>query len=350
MMKKKRGIILILCAAVLAGTLVFSAPSGVNAFFGIITIEDLMEWFGINRTDRSKDIKENMLRSVELSYILPELVFKGGDLKSMIGLDALPQIPDIAKDFEDFQSELEELYEIPGSIFDSFTGQAFPDGAVGSILSRGGGLAKKASSVNWKSYEEEPVAVLEKDKGKVKKEPRIYKAVDEMIKKEWKNSDSPSFGEFDTSMFEGAGVAAFTGTLSMPEAHIREGMLKGAAQYGQDVKEGRIKKITELIAETEITAYRIKERIKANEKKITDNIGTSMLKFNKDGGAWKGTAASYSSIVQQNIDNQMLIADLQTLLRLRLRMKAQTASLLLYDYVQYCNNTLIARYTADKDN
>ena len=46
----------------------------------------------------------------------------------------------------------------------------------------------------------------------------------------------------------------------------------------------------------------------------------------------------------------MLIADLQTLLRLRLRMKAQTASLLLYDYVQYCNNTLIARYTADKDN
>ena len=47
-MKKKRGIVLMLCAAVLAGTLVFSAPSGVNAFFGIITIEDLMEWFGIN--------------------------------------------------------------------------------------------------------------------------------------------------------------------------------------------------------------------------------------------------------------------------------------------------------------
>ena len=75
-----------------------------------------------------------------------------------------------------------------------------------------------------------------------------------------------------------------------------------------------------------------------------------MLKFNKDGGAWKGTAASYSSIVQQNIDNQMLIADLQTLLRLRLRMKAQVSSLLLYDYVDYCNNMLMTRYAADKEN
>ena len=51
----------------------------------------------------------------------------------------------------------------------------------------------------------------------------------------------------------------------------------------------------------------------------------------------------YASIARQNVDSQMLIADLQALLRLRLRMKAQVSSLMLYDYVNYCSDTLELR-------
>lgn len=342
-MKGKKTAALIICAALFFGTLAAVHPGTSNAFFGIVTIEDLMEWFGINRTDRIKDIKDNILRTAELTYILPELVFKGGDLTSMIGKVAGLQIPDITKDFKDFEKELEELYDLPGSFLDGITGKAFPDTALGGILSRGNNAAKKADGISWDSYQEEPVAVLGGSDQAHVKETRIYKAVSDMIKESWDESESPSFEEFDPSMFEGASTAAYFGTLTMPKAHLREGMMKGAAQYGQDIKEGRIKKITELIAETEILASEIKKKITEKEKNITDDLGGDVSQFAKDGGAWKGTASMYASIARQNVDSQMLIADLQALLRLRLRMKAQVSSLMLYDYVNYCSDTLELR-------
>lgn len=342
-MKGKKTAALIVCAALFFGTLAAVHPGTSDAFFGIITIEDLMEWFGVNRTDRSKDIKDNMLKSVELTYILPELVFKGGDLTSMVGLGKLPEIPDITKDFKGFEKELEKLYDLPGNFLDGITGKAFPDTALGGILSRGNSAVKEADGINWKSYQEDPAAVLGVSDKKPVKETRIYKAVSDMIRKSWDKGKSPSFDEFDPSMFEGASTAAYFGTLTMPKAHLREGMMKGAAQYGQDIKEGRIKKITELIAETEILASEIKKKIIEKEKNITDDLGNSVAKFAKDGGAWKGTASMYASIARQNVDSQMLIADLQALLRLRLRMKAQVSSLMLYDYVNYCSDTLELR-------
>lgn len=347
-MKNKRYIALFLSVLIMSVSLFLVVPKAGYSFFFVPTIEDLMEWFGVNRMDRSKDIKDNMLKSVELTTILPYIVFPGGDLTKMIGLGSLPQIPDIAKDFEGFQKELEELYDLPGSFLDGILGKSFPDSALGGILSRGNNMGKLADGINWKAFQEAPVANTG-DKSKVKNETRIYKAVDEMIKKSWDESKSPSFKEFDSSMFEGASVAAYLGCLTMPNSHLKAGMMKGAAQYGQDIKEGRIKKIIELMAETDILVSRIKEKITKNENKITGNLGLSLSSFIEDdgGGAWKATASMYSSIAQQNIDNQMLIADLQALLRLRLRMKAQMASLMLYDYVDYCNNSLVLRNSSE---
>lgn len=344
-MKNKKYITSLLLCLIIGISLLFVTPKQGDAFFFVPTIEDLMEWFGINRVDRGKDIKDNIVKSVELTTILPLIVFPGGDLTSMIGLGSLPQIPDITKDFDSFKSELDRLYDLPGSFLDSIMGKAFPDSALGGILSRGNDMVKKADSINWKSFQEPPVAKIGDES--VKDETRIYKAVDEMIKKSWSESESPSFEEFDSSMFEGASVAAYLGCLTMPNSHLKEGMMKGAVQYGQDVKASRITKITELMAETDILTTAIKEKITANEIKIDNNIGMSLAKFTDDGGAWKATASMYSSIAQQNIDNQMLIADLQQLLRLRLRMKAQVASLMLYDYVDYCNNTLKLRNSVD---
>lgn len=333
--------------------LLFMQSSPSDAFFGAPTIEDFMEWFGISRTDRTIDIKDNILEAFKLSEILPK-EFSAANLNGLFR-----QFKDISNQVEKAKELYNQMYSLKDNamkaitdlykeelgLWDKLKGSVGFSNPLESMFSNGEGLLNSASNINWESYKKIPDNGIKTNYGKIQEaETDVYTAVKDMVDKQYGDKMTPGMKEFDATAFPGSGMIAYMGSMTMPKANRAEGMYKAAAEYGQKAKEGRIHHIQELIVSADIRAQNIRTKIEENRIRYAEqmsNLGGEL--FASSGAAWKSSAASYATVTSQNMDSQNTLNEIMELMRIRLRMKAQVSSLLLYDYVQYCYDTMIIR-------
>lgn len=326
----KTSAVLCLCAVLSFGCF---APKA-DAWGFTPTIEDLMEWFGITRTDRIMDMKDNILKAVRLAVELPK-EFQSMNLTSILGVDSIKNMLNVENLWKDAQSQIEGLYKEDLSLWDRLTGTKGYTTAIDSILSKATSMTDSASSLNWDKYKKVPDIHLMAIKNPAP-ETQTYEAIKDLVNEKYGSNMTESLKEFDVSVFPGTGMSVYEGSLTMPHANTKQGMYKASAQYAQDLKMGRLNKIRELMTSADLTVTMIKKTMQTNRKKNMDALGESSTKFAGDLGAWKGTAAVWSAIAASNIDNQTMLNEVMDLMRIRMRLKAQVSSLALYDYVQNC--------------
>lgn len=321
--------------------LLFCSVRPSEALFGTLTIEDLMERYGITRMDRIEDMLYNAQKIHELVIELPTQ-FTSANLTSLLGVDAVKNLP---KELESYK----EVFHLDLNLWDWLTGKENKTTAAGvmhnkaSAISEGGAeqvekFRNKANKDNIKVNSDinKNNEVLKRNLGKDYVD--INALARGVVKDTYGDKYTKGMEQLDPSMLPAAEGLAVTGILAQPLSYSPYYMKRDISHYTDKIAEEQLLHIVKLQAEADAIKELMKKEVGEGTQKILDTLSKDGVKMTggNAGMAWKSTASSLAaSGAMQNITQKGYLY-LQDMLRIKIQIKAQTSALLLSDYANFC--------------
>lgn len=353
----KRTIPIFLASALLCAVAAVSASA-----FGGLTIEELIERYGISRqSDRIVDIREVMMSSAELTDLLPEQ-YRSPVLNEIIGDESISSL------WKSWEKNRDSLYKAGTTFWQELAGIS-PKEIIGSaMLSSGVGSGTEYSTL--KNFDWQKDAVKQEAPRRTVREyytasgekSEFQKANEELdvldINATIEEFANESMGDDYTESMKDFGPEAVTssavalaGIAQQPYAYSDTKVQRAhLSDYTLNAGGEKIEKIIDILAEAENIRSAAVKQFSDRLKETTGTYSAGYDEFGGQGGAWKATAAGYATIARHNLDRQMLIAQMYKLMALNIRMRNQYFSTFMYDYVTFTKNRLDEALEEERQN
>lgn len=333
-MKMDRKYFIYLAAVFISATaLVIFGASRSEALFGL-TIEELINRAGVVRVDRIADLRDNIMRAIDLTKLIPE-EYRAADIKKVLDVSGMKNA---VSDFSAFKSTLAQKYSTDKSLWDFFAGTEAPSGANEVIGEKSVILSEKSGGYNWsKNLRGRKVGNNAFEQGS---ETDLYKGVTELVQESYGKKLTPGFKSIGIGATPGTAFSAYLGSQTVSNAFSEAYPQMALNEYVNDAGTEKIKKITELLAAAEIVHQRIEEKISGNLEELKALKDTP----EGSGAAWNAMASTTASTAKIKLSTQEVLSDISELMKIRLEMQGQLAALKLPIYNKYAYDKLVERH------
>lgn len=300
-----------------------------SAFAWGLTIEDIMERYGISRTDRTNDLRKLILDGLDLEVILPWENYSP-DLSGIIDATGVGTIYNAYQNLEKSYETIESTYTSAGKSLSSLTSglerlDSYTDKYLSSITS--------ATKLDFDSY-------LETDASVGGTSIDINKMLKEEAESTWSSSGQETMKNMNSALQPFASTKAALGATKVDNAHIDAYPKIAAAHYANAAAAEIIEELITEMAKADVLAMKIKKQGHLLTETYLDAFADKQSSFTGSGGAWRATASAYAVMNKLRLGKDLMGANLYKMFTIRFKVKTYLALLETYNYVNYCHEAL----------